>query len=426
MAELDLARHLVGVDVDGERDLEHLLVLVPVDIADHVESAGSGAELEDLRHARRTERPRDLDPADQRTTVEYLDGVDGVEVDDLLPVELLDVPRVVLVGQVLVELEQVRAGARSDDLATLLHIDDRHDEPLLVERDAEQTVVEGRRRHLHRRVSKVERVGDRNGERRQRHHRCDASVAEDLAGRVADQRGSVDDDHPVDGVGSRIGERRAIAGQRRGSTVGDRDQLVGHLPVGDLCLAVHPADRGTGKDVVELVQEHGLPQAVEVDRGVGGPAAVRRSAPDLGLAEEQLTPPVAGLGLRLRRERAAVHLEVELADPTGRVGVLGDRRIEERLGRLDLDAGRAFEVAHPQVLLHHLRRGAATAVAVTERHQRPRGAALVGERPHGVRELVALEVGVVRLDGREVGEDRGSVDALPPEAVVGEPVRLVP
>ena len=52
--------------------------------------------------------------------------------------------------------------------------------------------------------------------------------------------------------------------------------------------------------------------------------------------------------------------------------------------------------------------------------------ALLGEVALGAGELVAGEVGVVGVDRREVREDAGAVDALPPERVVREAVRLVP
>ena len=55
-----------------------------------------------------------------------------------------------------------------------------------------------------------------------------------------------------------------------------------------------------------------------------------------------------------------------------------------------------------------------------------RGAALLAEVALGVGQLGAAELRVVGVDRREVGEDPGAVDALPPEGVVRHPVRLVP
>ena len=52
--------------------------------------------------------------------------------------------------------------------------------------------------------------------------------------------------------------------------------------------------------------------------------------------------------------------------------------------------------------------------------------AVFGEVAAGVGEFGAGEFGVVGVDGWEVGEDAGAVDAFPPEGVVGEFVGLVP
>ena len=121
-----------------------------------------------------------------------------------------------------------------------------------------------------------------------------------------------------------------------------------------------------------------------------------------------------------------MQLQVELSGPDRRVGVLRSCGGEEGVRVLDRDLRRAFEVAQPPGLLHHLAGGTAPAVSVAERQQRAGTAALVGVVAHRVGQLGAGERAVVGVGGREVREDPGAVDALPPERVVGKPVRLVP
>ncbi len=181
---------------------------------------------------------------------------------------------------------------------------------------------------------------------------------------------------------------------------------------------------------MELVQQHRLPDALQVLVRVGVRVARHPygggGGPQLGLAQQGLAVPVALLGLGLRGVRTAVQLQVQLARPHRRVRVLRVRLLEERLGLLDLDPRRALQIAQPGGAGQHLAGGAATAVAPPEGCERPRTPALLPVVAGGVRHLLAAEVGVVGVDGREVGEDTGAVDALPPEGVVREPVDLAP
>ena len=178
---------------------------------------------------------------------------------------------------------------------------------------------------------------------------------------------------------------------------------------------------------MELVQQHGLPDPVQ---GRGGVCRARPDRgggrPQLGLAEQVLAAAVALLGLGLGGVGAAVHLEVELPDPDGRVGVLRLGLLEERVGPLDLDPGRPVEVAQAGRPREHLARGAAPAVTPAEGQQRAGGGPLVGEVAGRVRHLGAGHLGAVGVGRREVREDAGAVEALPPERVVREAVGGVP
>ena len=141
-------------------------------------------------------------------------------------------------------------------------------------------------------------------------------------------------------------------------------------------LAVHPRDRRAGQDVVELVQQHDPPESSSFfGRVVQQPADSRRRRPQLRLAQQVLRAAVALLHRGLRGVGAAVDLQVELARPHRRVGVLRLGSLEERRRRLDRDDRRAREGRGPSRAGEHLPSRPAAAVAVPERHQRPgRGA----------------------------------------------------
>ena len=201
-------------------------------------------------------------------------------------------------------------------------------------------------------------------------------------------------------------------------------ELVADAKVGRLRLLVDPGDGGSRDDVVELEGQHLPPQLVE-----GAGRTTGHGRPQLGLAQQTLAALVPELGAQLARERAAMGLEVELAAPHRHRragGDLGVDAVEEVAGRAELDRRHAVEVGHPPLPLEHLARRAAAAVAVAERHQRPSAPRVLGEAAHRVGHLLGHDLGVVGVDGREVGEHAGAVDALPPERRVREAVLAVP
>ncbi len=121
-----------------------------------------------------------------------------------------------------------------------------------------------------------------------------------------------------------------------------------------------------------------------------------------------------------------MQLQVQLTRPDRGVRVLLAGLGEEGVGVFDLDLRGALQVLQAAGPFHDLAGGAASAVAPAEGGQGAGGAALLGIVADGPGQLRAAETGVVGVDGREVGEDAGAVDAFPPEGVVGEGVGLVP
>ena len=144
-----------------------------------------------------------------------------------------------------------------------------------------------------------------------------------------------------------------------------------------LRLAVHPGDRRARQDVVELVQQHRLPQPVELLVRIGVARDVQRGRrrPQLGLAQRVFAAPVALLGAGLGGVGGAVQLQVELAGPHGGVRVLGARGLAKKSsGCSTTTFAEPSRSASRRARSMHLAGGAATAVAVPERRQRARTA----------------------------------------------------
>ncbi len=397
--ELRLRRVPFGVHVEREGELEELLRLVPVDLGVHLQPPLPRRQRQHLGDSGGAEGADDP----HRGAVVAGDDLVGVgEVGARVAVELVDVPGVPHVREVGVELEQVARPARGDRLAVGGDVVRRDDQPPVVDLDAQQAVVEDVSTAGARGEGGAALGGGRGGGTR-----LDAGPV--VRGGVEDQRGV------------------ALAGQGAMRGVDDPVQLVGDPVVGRACLTVHPGDGRAGQDVVELVQQDRLPDAVQVLVRVGEPRAHgRRRRPQLGLPQQVFAAAVALLGLGLAGEGGAVQFEVQLADPDGRLGVLGLGLLEEGLRGLPLDRRRAFEVAQPGRLGDHLAGGAAASVAPAGRGEGVPGDSLVLEVLRRVGDLAALHGAVVGVYGREVGEDPGAVDALPAEGVVRELVRLRP
>ena len=231
------------------------------------------------------------------------------------------------------------------------------------------------------------------------------------------------------GVGGGVGHVQAVGQIQSGQCVGDElFNTAGHVGEGGLGVVVHPGDGRARQDVVELLDQHLLPQVVECighrsrHRSASGP-------PQLGFAQQPFAPAVAQLGVDLTGERAAVHLEVQLATPLRHRcpgGGLGLNSSEEVVGGANGQGGHTVEVGHATGPLQHLAGGAAATVAVAKRHEGVTAPVVVREVAFAEHHLGAGHLGVVGVHRGEVREHARAVEAFPPKRAVGETVLLVP
>ncbi len=220
----------------------------------------------------------------------------------------------------------------------------------------------------------------------------------------------------------------AVADERCERALDDAFQHAGDPGVVGLGLAVHPGDRAAGQDVVELLQQDGLPDPAELLGRVLQPGPHRRPS------SPTAPPPAAGARCAgCPAWCAAARCRCRGGSPgTSRPTRCPGSAARPRPRRRTRAAvpirtrRRALEVGGAVGLRHHLAGRPAAAVAVAEGHQRDRPVALLGVLALGLGELERREPGVVGVDRRQVGEDPGAVDALPPEGVVGQHVGLVP
>src|SRR5690606_11121251 len=105
------------------------------------------------------------------------------------------------------------------------------------------------------------------------------------------------------------------------------------------------------------------------------------------LDERLLGPEVQRLGGVLAGERAAVQLEVQLADPDRGVGQLGARVVEEGIRMLPLHLRGALQRRHALCLARHLAGRAATAVSPAAWRDRHGRLAILPELPAGLCDL---------------------------------------
>ena len=190
-----------------------------------------------------------------------------------------------------------------------------------------------------------------------------------------------------------------------------------------LGVLVHPVDARAGQDVVELVDEEALPGRLQ---DPGRVISTHRHRPYLRLAQRLLGAAVQLLGARLRCVGAAVQLEVQLSDPCRQVASFSLRAGEEFRRAAEHDARRALDAAKAMRRLDHVRLRSAAPIAPAVEVQGMGRAVLVLVVGRTLHDLSGAEIAVVGVRGREVGEDRRAVNALPHERVVRRLVGVVP
>src|SRR5262249_4958788 len=205
--------------------------------------------------------------------------------------------------------------------------------------------------------------------------------------------------------------------------------LVGGLDNGGVVatsVLVHPTDAGSGKDVVELLDEQRLPCGFETIPRIGGLERVGDRCPEFCVAERQLAVPIVALHVGVRGVGAAVQLEVELAGPNRPVAALGGGYLKELLGSLELESRQSLKAAKSTERLKHLGGRSPTTIAMAERIQRTRRDLMVLETADPIDELCGGCIPGVGVGRREMREDSRAVNTLPEEAVMGHLVVLVP
>ena len=193
----------------------------------------------------------------------------------------------------------------------------------------------------------------------------------------------------------------------------------GEIPLGVL---VDEPDPRAGQDVVELLQQEELPEAVELRARI----LAAQAGEELGVVQGLLAATVAALRARLRGVGAAVVLEVELPADDGPVSAARLERVEELLARPLRRARQALEVGHAAQCLEHLSRRASATVAVAEHEQARAGVVVIVVLARDLQQLGHADLAVVGVGGRIVGEHFAAVVALPGQGVVLGPVEAVP
>ena len=404
VSELDLAPHGLAVVRGPELGTQHPVLLVPVDLGLESHDVAAGLEHDALVD-RDAASARGLPAHGQRAVDRGLDVRHPERPRRLVDVVGLDVP-----------------GVERPDVRVLVH-----DEPVEAAGGVLGAVAVQARDDLA--AVGVERQGE--DAVAQRVIRGDELRLVAPAGRQRRRR--VRSDLRAEPAGVRLhelapGQAREVHRRRRPFLARQTaDELVGvgvECPLDALVgldrLAVDARDRRAGEDVVELVQQHVAPVLLE-----HGPAVVAHEHREgLDLVQLALDEAVVALDLPLRRVRALVGLEVELAD----VGV-GDlallERPEEVACRGVLHPRKAAEVllAPRDLVVDLVRTAAAVAGAVDEER---RVQCDLGVLLQAGEQVVGRPATVVVAFGRHVHEHGGSVDPLPVEAAVREVVDRVP
>ncbi|SHT97597.1 Uncharacterised protein [Mycobacteroides abscessus subsp. abscessus] len=253
VTELGFRGRSVGMHIEREREFQEFLGFVPIDIDIDVERPGSLPQRDSLHDTGIPERT-----CDDQCVVHDRDRICPGQVGHGVPVEAIDIPGIPLVGRVSVQLQQVSGCGHG--FASADSIDERDQQAVGVEGSGNSPVVQ------------PESARRRGGSDRAR------PIGDGCA-----QRG-----HPIASVWRGIEDQLPSARTRQGSGRGFDDGLksVGDRRVVALGVLVHPGDGAAGQDVVELLQQHQLPDLVELGVRVFEAGAHRgRGRPQLGLAQ---------------------------------------------------------------------------------------------------------------------------------------------
>src|SRR5262249_50147537 len=151
---------------------------------------------------------------------------------------------------------------------------------------------------------------------------------------------------------------------------------------------------------------------------------MRHARQRLGGDQRPLGLAVKILGPALRGQRAAMQLEIHLADPYRQGGLLVDLGADllVPVGNVDRSGGRHDpEIGELALSLEHLLRRPAAAIAIAEGEQALAAEMLAAVVAPGLDDGARAGLGVVAADGivEGVREYAAAVEALPPEQVVG-------
>ena len=421
-AEGAFERRVIGADRDRRQGAEQDAAVMPVDMRLDVEARRIGPERVGLRHHGVAEALHHLDRCPVRAALDDRDALDLGQFLAVRRVVVLDVPGVP-VARLVHGISDELVAAAGQRLAAGALVDEAGDRAVLADDRPDMGVLEpvlrngeagGRRQ--------IGLADDGDAERRDGRGRGDRTLgALEADGARAERR--IDDRDRIlrlalRQLGDERGERLLLAGD---AGVAGRGQLV-------LGVDIDLADTRARQDVVELVLEHRVPMRLEA-LGLFGAEQHAERGDRLGGDERALRLAMLLLGAALRRQRRAVQLEIDLAEPDRQVGrnalvspgeeILDPRRRQRRNGR---------EIGELGLALQHLGRDAAAAVAMADREQALVMQRLAAEVLPGADDRLRLGRTVVAVHRivEGVGKHAAAVEAFPPEEVVGEAVGLGP
>ena len=430
IAELDLVESLLGPHIHRELHLQQPVQLVPVQGGGKLHHRAVGPQGDGLAHRRPADPPG---PAHRRRkpggpghrkglALQFLGG--------LVPVVAVNVPGVELAGHVLVHPQGVHRAAGGQFPAV---------------QGVAQQPAQPVQPHRHPAVAQHRagpvglgkgggggggQLGGQQGHRAQRRHphlRFAAAHRHRFALRRdgAGGKGFGQGQHlgALKALAVEQGQALALLQQGAAGVGGQGAGLALQLGVGGVGLLVDPGNAGPGQDVMELVEQQGLPQPFGGPGVVGAAAQGGQGAPQFQVVQGVLAAAVVLFDGRLGGVGAPVGVEVELAVPGVGRAALFVQRLKKVHGVFHPHPGRTLQVLLPQGELDVVPAGAAAPVPVAEGNQEIFQMALLHPVPPDPAQLG--RVGAVGVAGGQEGGHLAAVHPLPGEVMVGEGVALV-